>query len=125
LRCILHLRKLSRLSGAPKCPASYGIATDEEIKEHLESLFSLVISCKRNVTIHAPNHMFPGRWCAYTLDGVCTKFICHHPGDPSWERQYYTYVVTQDWYIYHSRYRLSTSNSRYGRFKNTKKANSV
>jgi hypothetical protein len=41
------VRILSLLSGAPKYPASYGSATDNEIKEYLDSLFSLVISCKR------------------------------------------------------------------------------
>jgi len=44
LRCMVHLRKPSGL-----CPysASYTSATDDEIKEHSESLFILVISCKR------------------------------------------------------------------------------
>jgi hypothetical protein len=41
------VRNLSLLSGAPKCPASYGIATDDEIKGYLESLFYVVTSCKR------------------------------------------------------------------------------
>jgi hypothetical protein len=32
------VRNFSLISGAPKCPTSYGVAADDEIKEYLKCL---------------------------------------------------------------------------------------
>jgi hypothetical protein len=51
LRCMVHskkgIRNLSLLPGAPKCPKSYLSATDNEISEYANSLYSLLISDKK------------------------------------------------------------------------------
>jgi hypothetical protein len=41
------VRSLSLQPGAPQCPTSYDATEDEQIKEYVECLFNVVITCKR------------------------------------------------------------------------------
>jgi hypothetical protein len=41
------VQSLSLQTGAPKCPMSYDVTEEEQIKEYVECLFNVVISCKK------------------------------------------------------------------------------
>jgi len=42
------VRNLSLIPGSPKCPTSYFEATDSEISDYVDSLFSLIVSDKKS-----------------------------------------------------------------------------
>jgi hypothetical protein len=41
------VRSLSLQPGAPKCPTSYNVTEEEQIKEYVDCLYNVVISCKK------------------------------------------------------------------------------
>jgi len=62
------VRNLSLIPGSPKCPTSYFEATDSEISDYVDSLFSLIVSDKKKY--------MPRNW--WSTDVVSMLLALHH-----------------------------------------------